>query len=68
VPPKCVVPKVVGKRLAAAKTKIRKAHCSVGKITHKHVAASKRGKVISESPKPGRRLKNHAKVNLTVGK
>jgi beta-lactam-binding protein with PASTA domain len=68
VPPKCLVPKVVGKRLAVAKTKIRKAHCSVGKITRKHASASKHGKVISQSPKPGRRLKNHAKVNLTVGK
>jgi beta-lactam-binding protein with PASTA domain len=63
-----VVPKVVGKRLAAAKTRIRKAHCSVGKITRKHASASKRSKVIGQSPTPGRRLKNHAKVNLIVGK
>jgi beta-lactam-binding protein with PASTA domain len=62
------VPKVVGRRLAAAKKRIRKAHCAVGKIKHKHAAASKRGKVISQSPKPGRKLKNLAKINLVVGK
>jgi uncharacterized repeat protein (TIGR01451 family) len=67
-PVKCVVPKVVGKKLAAAKKRIKKAHCSVGKIKHKHAAKSKRGKVLAQSPKPGRKLKNHAKVNLTVGK
>jgi len=27
-----------------------------------------RGKVISQSPKPGRKLKNLAKINLVVGK
>jgi beta-lactam-binding protein with PASTA domain len=55
-------------KLARARTKIGKAHCSVGTITRKHASASRRGKVIAQSPKPGRRLKNHAKVNLTVGK
>jgi beta-lactam-binding protein with PASTA domain len=68
VPPKCVVPKVVGLALPRASTKIRKAHCTVGKITRKHAATSKRGRVIAQSPAPGRKLKNHAKVNLTVGK
>jgi beta-lactam-binding protein with PASTA domain len=63
-----VVPRVVGKRLAAAKTRIRVAHCSVGKITRKHAAKAKRGRVIAQSPRPGRRLANHAKVNLTVGR
>jgi beta-lactam-binding protein with PASTA domain len=68
VPPKCVVPKVVGLALPRASTKIRKAHCSVGKVTRKPAAKPKHGKVIAQSPRPGRKLKNLAKVNLTVGK
>jgi hypothetical protein len=67
-PPKCVVPKVVGLTLAKAKTKIVKAHCAVGKVSKKTSPASKKGKVLAQSPKPGKKLKNHAKVNLTVGK
>jgi beta-lactam-binding protein with PASTA domain len=65
---KCVVPHVVGLKLSSAKSKIRKAHCGVGTITYKHSRKSKRGHVLAQSPAPGRRLKNHAKVNLTVGK
>jgi beta-lactam-binding protein with PASTA domain len=62
------VPRLVGKKLAAAKTRIRRAHCSVGKITRKHAAKAKRGKVIAQSPRAGRRLPNHAKVRLIVGR
>jgi beta-lactam-binding protein with PASTA domain len=63
-----VVPKVVGKRLAAAKARIRRAHCSVGKVTRKRATKARRGRVIAQSPRPGRRLANHARVRLTVGR
>ena len=63
----CVVPKVVGKSLQKAKLAIKKAFCSVGKV--KRVASSKpKGKVISQKPKRGKRLRQHAKVNLVVSK
>ena len=63
----CVVPNVVGKSLKKAKLKIKKAYCSVGKITM--AASSKaKGTVISQKPKHGKRLKQHAKVSLTVSK
>jgi hypothetical protein len=65
---KCIVPKVVGLKLAKAKTKIKKAHCRVGKITKKHSVKKKRGKVIKQSPRAHKHLKAGAKVNLTVGK
>ena len=63
----CVVPNVVGKRLTAAKAAIRKAFCSVGKI--KLVASSKaKGRVVSQKPRHGRHLKQHAKVALAVSR
>lgn len=68
VPPSCVVPKVVGKSLANARAAITRAHCRVGSITRRHSSARKRGKVVGQSPAAGRRLRNGAKVNLTVGK
>jgi beta-lactam-binding protein with PASTA domain len=59
---------VVGQKLAKAKSRIARAHCRVGKITRKHSSARKKGKVIGQSPRAGRRLANGAKVNLVVGK
>jgi beta-lactam-binding protein with PASTA domain len=67
-PPSCVVPKVLGKLLANAKTAVTRAHCRVGTITRRQSSARKRGKVVGQSPAAGKRLKNGAKVNLTVGK
>ena len=65
VPRPCIVPNVTGKRLTAAKAAIRKASCSVGKV--RMVASSKaKGRVISQSPKHGKRLRHHAKVSLVV--
>ena len=55
-------------KLAKARTKIARAHCRVGTITRKHVAARLRGKVIAQSPRAGRRLANGARVRLTVGR
>jgi hypothetical protein len=64
----CVVPKVVGLSLSKAKSKIKKAHCRVGKVTKKHASKKKRGKVIKQSPKAGKHLAAGSKVKLTVGK
>jgi beta-lactam-binding protein with PASTA domain len=62
-----VVPKVVGKPLASAKRAITKAHCKTGKVTRAY-SAKKAGIVIAERPKPRTKLKNGAKVNLTVSR
>ncbi len=65
---KCHVPKVVGEKLSEAKTKIRSGHCSVGPITRKTSSTAKRGRVLSQSPKPGETKARGAKVGLKVGK
>jgi hypothetical protein len=65
---KCIGPKVVGKTLNKAKARIHKAHCRVGKITKKPSTLKKKGLVLKQTPKPGKRLKPNAKVNLVVGK
>jgi hypothetical protein len=67
-PTKCVVPNVKGKKLAAAKSSIKSHHCSVGKITKVSSSPKNRGHVVSQSPKPGKRLAKGAKVALKVGK
>ena len=62
----CVVPKVKGKTLAAAKAAIGKASCSVGSVKKKASKAVKKGRVISESPGAGKKLADGARVNLVV--
>jgi beta-lactam-binding protein with PASTA domain len=65
---KCVVPHVVGLTLARARTRIVNHHCRVGAIARKRSSLQKRGKVLVQAPKPGKRLKSGAKVNLVIGK
>ncbi|MFL5922111.1 MAG: InlB B-repeat-containing protein [Gaiellaceae bacterium] len=65
---KCVVPKLRGLTLKKAKARIKRAHCTVGKVRRKASRASKKGKVLAQKPRPGKRLAPGAKVNVTVGK
>jgi hypothetical protein len=65
---KCVVPKLLGLTLSKAKARITRAHCRVGKVTKKPSSARKKGKVLSQKPKPGKRLAPGARVSVTVGR
>lgn len=67
-PTQCVVPKVKGKTLAAAKKAIKSHHCSVGKITRVESTKKNRGHVVAQSPKPGKHLKKGSRIGLKVGK
>lgn len=66
--PKCHVPRVKGMKLRAAERALRKAHCKVGKV--KHVSSHKlaRGRVMSTTPRTGRRLPAGSKIELFVSK
>jgi PASTA domain-containing protein/List-Bact-rpt repeat protein len=64
----CVVPKLKGKKLRAAKRAIKQAHCSVGKVTRVFSAKVKQGRVIAQQAKPGKKLVAGSKVNLKVSK
>lgn len=65
--PLCVVPRVRGKKLAAARRAIRRAKCRVGRVRK---ARSRRpsGRVLAQTPRPGRRLAVGTKVNLVVSR
>ncbi len=65
---RCRVPRVVGKKLGAAKRAVRHAGCRVGKIRHKHATRRKRGRVLKQSPRPRKLVKLHTRVRLTVGR
>jgi hypothetical protein len=64
----CVVPKVTGKTLVAAKRALKAHFCKAGKIDHAFSAKVKQGRVAVQKPKPGTHLKHGGKVSLTVSK
>jgi beta-lactam-binding protein with PASTA domain len=59
------VPKVTGRRLAAAKRAIKQAGCAVGKVSAKK-AKGKKGVVLAQSPKAGATKPARTKVKLVV--
>ena len=65
--PVCLVPRVKGKTLASAKSALAQAHCKAGKVTKKF-SKVKKGRVVSQRPKPGTNLAAGAKVNLVISK
>jgi len=66
-PVRCVVPRVIGMRLATARARIGRANCRVGRVRR---ARSRRraGKVLSQSPRAGSLRPRGARVNLVVGR
>jgi hypothetical protein len=64
----CVVPKLKGKRLAAATRALKKAHCAVGRITKRKSSTLRKGRVISSSPSASSRHHAGTKIALTVSR
>jgi hypothetical protein len=64
----CVVPRLAGKSLKAAKRRLGSAGCKLGKVKKIAGPASKIGKVVKQNPKAGRVLAPGSKVSLKLGK
>jgi hypothetical protein len=64
--PVCTVPRIKGMKLPAAKRALRRAHCRVGRIKHRHSKKVRRGRVVATSPGRGRRMVAGSKVELFV--
>ena len=62
------VPSVTGKRLAAAKTALRRSRCRVGTIDRVFSKRVEKGRVISEKPGRGKVVGWGTKVGLVVSK
>ena len=63
----CVVPKLKGLTVPAAKSALKAKHCRLGQVKRVH-AKGKKGHVVSQSEKPGTRLSVGAKVAVNVAK
>ena len=66
--PPCLVPNVVGKKLAKARASIKKRHCKLGHVRYLRSSKKQKGRVLRESPRPGKQLGNSTKVNLWLGR
>ena len=66
--PKCHVPNVVGLLLRKAVVRIAHAHCRPGRVIRQPSSKARKNRVLAQNPKPGKTLRQGAKVNLTVGK
>jgi Divergent InlB B-repeat domain len=60
----CIVPKVKGKKLRAAKRAIWKGQCRVGRITRAHSGKVRKGRVISQRLRHGRHMTKGYRVRL----
>lgn len=64
----CTVPNLAGQKLGPAKASLRRAGCTVGKVTKVKGPRKRRGKVIRQNPKAGRVLAPGAKVAIKLAK
>jgi hypothetical protein len=64
----CVVPRLTGKKLSAAKVALRRAGCSLGAVKKVRSARAKHAKVVATTPGAGKTLAPGAKVGLKVGR
>ena len=64
----CIVPAVRGRTLPAARTRLVRANCRLGKVKRSFSATVRRGRVISQRPRVGPRLAELAKVDLVVSR
>jgi hypothetical protein len=62
----CVVPNLKGKKLKAAKKRAKKAGCAVGKVKKAKGANASTGKVVSQSPKPGKAVAGGTRISVKL--
>ena len=62
---RCVVPRVVGRSLTRSRSLLRRAHCSIGRVTRVRSRAP-RGRVLRQSRRAGLRLAKGARIGLVV--
>ena len=65
---KCKVPNVKGKTVPKAKAALSARRCLAGKVTPKYSSKIRKGRVITQSRRPGATLPRNTKVALTVSK
>jgi hypothetical protein len=63
----CLVPRLKGLKLKAAKTRLEKAACKLGHVAKKEGVTTKTGKVVKQKPKAGTVKPEDSKVSVKFG-
>jgi hypothetical protein len=63
----CRVPALAGKKLRAARKRLKKSHCRIGRVRVLGDATRKSGEIEKQRPKAGKVLVPGAKVNVKLG-
>ena len=64
----CRVPRVIGLRLGAARVRIRRAKCSLGRVRHVRTRRALRGKVVAQRPRAGSKRTRGFRIRVVVGR
>ncbi len=64
----CVVPKLAGKTVAAARRALRRAGCTLGRTTKRRSTKVRAGRVVSSNPKRGAHRRHGTRVALVVSR
>ena len=67
VPESCLVPKLKGRSLRAAKKRLEKSDCELGEVTRLKGVTTKAVKVVRQSPRPNAVLAPASNIDLTLG-
>jgi hypothetical protein len=65
-PVRCIVPKLVGTKVATLGSRLARAHCKLGSITRRHRKGVRSGVILSSPSKPGALLPAGAHVRVVV--
>lgn len=65
---RCVVPRLRGQTLRSARASIRRNHCRLGRVQRRFSNGVAVGRVISQTPRAGRRLAAGTRVHLVLSK
>ena len=68
VRPRCVVPSVKNKSVSKARRLLASKHCVLGKVTYARSRKVKKGRIVSQSKRPGTRHPRGTKVNVVVSR
>jgi hypothetical protein len=63
----CLVPELKGKTLKASRKKLKKADCKLGEVKKLKGATATRGRIVRQSPRPGKVLAPGAQVDVRLG-
>ena len=67
-PAVCAVPRLRGLTLVAAKRRLAKVGCSLGRVTRVRSRRVARGRVVAQKPAPGLRLRRGARIRVTLSR